>query len=172
MARSKIARSTSSLLALVAALILCAPQSHSDIFKVVDENGKVTYTDTQEKEAEKVELPKINTQPPQLILAPPPKKQAPPVRMWIQLTSPTPDYQVGPAVKTISLSLQSSRELKGDELFKYFINGQAVSNLSRKKSITVGPLKRGRNSASAQVVLPNGTVVASTEPVTFYVIRP
>lgn len=92
--------------------------------------------------------------------------------MQVWLTSPTPDQQIGPAFKTLTLSLGSNRELLGDELFQYFINGAAVSLPTRKTSITVGPLKRGRNSATVKVVLPNGSAVATSPAITYYVIRP
>lgn len=162
---------TINFLAAVCACIFTT-SSFADIYKHVDENGKVTFTDSKVNDSEKVDLPAINTQPAQKILAPKPKPHPGPIPIQVSLLSPTPDQQIGPAFKTLTMSLSSNRDLVGDELFQFFVNDAPVSSPTRKTTITVGPLKRGKNTASVKVVLPSGNAIATSTNVTFYVIRP
>ncbi|WGO98071.1 DUF4124 domain-containing protein [Saccharophagus degradans] len=163
-----------SIIKWLIALCCCTLSSAlvADIYKHVDENGKVTYTDSKVDNSEKVDLPPINTQSPQKIMAPKPKPNHGPVPIKLSLVSPTHEQQVGPAFKTLTMSLSSNRDLTGDELFQFFMNGLPVTLPTRDTTVTVGPLKRGKNTASVKVVMPSGKVVASSASVTFYVIRP
>lgn len=168
-----------SIIKWLIALCCCTLSSAlvADIYKHVDENGKVTYTDSKVDNSEKVDLPPINTQPPQKILAPKPSptprnphQSLVPIK--VSLVNPTHEQQIGPAFKTLTMSVSSNRDLKGKELFQFFMNGLPVTQPTSDTTVTVGPLKRGKNTASVKVVMPSGKVVASSTAVTFYVIRP
>lgn len=51
-------------LAFLSCLILAAPAAQADIYKYVDENGQVTFTDVYKKGAKRVDLPGPPTQLP------------------------------------------------------------------------------------------------------------
>ena len=81
------------MLRLTRLLLLCFPLLVSaQIYKHVDEDGNVTFTDTPPPNSEKVDLPVSNTAvPPPVISAPPPPEPAPARRpTWSHHPSKSP----------------------------------------------------------------------------------
>ncbi len=160
---------------LISIAMLCLSAS-AEVYKTVDENGKVTFTDTppaDDTSAEKVELPPINGQPPvtPTTRRPPPQNQdTVPTKYKVLITSPKNDTQVLADQSSISIQVALEPGLHRSHRVEIYDNGQLISD--EGSSITISNLGRGTHSISAKVVTKGGRVLGTAPSVQFHVFRP
>jgi hypothetical protein len=141
----------------------------TDIYKTVDDNGRVTYTDKPTgANSEKVTVQEPIVVP-RIIPAPrPTRPEAPltPGSYSVNLSYPTPEMHLNPG--TFHLPVQVSTDPNVHPLHRLVIfdNGEPVGGLIIEYII------RGTHSIQAQVLDQAGKVLGSSEPVTVYVHRP
>lgn len=163
------------LIALLTALT--SPILADEIYKTVDEDGKVIYTDTPQKEAEKVEMQELNTLPPPEYRSRyegPGGEGARPQALDYQLylSAPEQGYQVGPQQSSLNIQVSLQPSLQDDHALQLYINGEAQGAPQTSTGFVATNLMRGQKSISVSVVDGKGRVLASTPAVTVYVIRP
>lgn len=170
------------ILLIFAALFPALSASAKEIYRTVDEDGNVVFSDSPStSSSEKVTLPPTNIQPATKTTV---KEQQPntpeteddraPISYSLSIVSPSPDQQVGPAQKSITIVSAVRPALRGEHLIQFYIDGKPQGIPQNFPSITVDlPLQmRGRRSVSAAVVSASGAVIRRSNSVTFYVIRP
>ena len=148
------------------------------VYKTVDKDGKVTYTDDppQDQKSEKVELKNINTMPSvnhsERRYSETKPEPAPAVPYAIQIISPIDGYQMGPAEKSIEIVVESNQPLKKGHLFQLTVNGQLFGAKNDSGILTLSQVRRGRQQVGAIVMDENGVTLATANPITVNVIRP
>lgn len=145
-----------------------------EVYKTVDENGKIIFSDKPTNEdSEKIDTKLKNVQPGTTFRSykKDAKKETP---ISIQITSPSDGQQIGPTQKRISIGVKVSPQLNSDLQVTIFFDGKIVSGPSRSTSASI-PLTikmRGKHSISAKVTDTTGKTIASSNSVSVQVIRP
>ena len=149
-----------------------------DIYKTVDENGNVQYSDQVPDsdqipagKIEQVELPEINVQPavvPRVRLSPPPAIGPGPIQAWI--SAPDNEHVVNPGEQSFSVSGGVSRDLLDDEYARLLVNGSTYGSDSKNLNWAVGSLVRGEYKIQVQIVA-EGEVRSTSDTRSVFVQR-
>lgn len=166
----------SLFIAIGLASVLFASHTYANgVYKTVDENGRVTYSDTPTgKKIDPVDLPQVNTQPavtPQPYLPPAPKQDQQ-AQYRVSISSPANETQVLPGQRDISVAADISPQLGEGYSAQLYMNGQPYGGAQPSSSFVISNIIRGEHRLSVAVLNPAGRVVARSAPVTVYVIRP
>jgi len=170
---------------LSVALLLCAVSSTalSQVYKVVDKDGNVTYTDTAPKNGGKP----MELQPLSVIEAPdyltPVSNADDPVEKGKSLralrskykdfaiTSPLQDESVFAQEQNVTVVWATKAPLVAGMKVNFSIDG-ARQPATESNSISVPPLERGEHTVGASLLDANGKVIANAPSVTFFVKQP
>ncbi|HEY3786738.1 MAG TPA: DUF4124 domain-containing protein [Steroidobacteraceae bacterium] len=156
-----------------------ATAAATTVYKWVDDNGVVHYSDQPHENAQKVELkapqtysaPKINDVP---STAPASTRSAPqgPAYKSCQISAPTNDQMfMNTATVTAGVSLQPQPR-PGDQLV-VTLDGQRVPGVPAEGGqFTISPVDRGTHSLQATVLDSRGLPVCQSQNVTFHVHQP
>ena len=163
---------------LIQLLVLSTALADEDtVYKTVDKDGKVTYTDDPPKnqKSEKIDLKGINTMPSvQNRGSSYSETQSPQqtLNYTIRIISPADNYQMGPAEKSIDIVVESNQPLEQGHQFQLMVNGQPFGSKSETGILTLSQIQRGRKQISAIIIDQDGQTLATTAPITVYVLRP
>ncbi len=152
--------------------------AQTGVYKWVEPDGTVTFTDQSRPGAEKIEI-----QPPQTV--PPPEavrralkagsaraEQAAPGIAYTQfaIVSPSDDESVRSNNGDISIALSLEPALHADHAIVVSMDGQAIGKGS-STSLQLQNLPRGTHTVQATVVDAAGAELIRTETVSFHVLR-
>lgn len=164
-----------ALLLLLVATIIASQSVHcQEVYRTVDENGKISFSDKPQKDSEQVDAEIKNVVDPVQIKARPSEKIPESPDYTIELNTPTDGESLGPTHNSLRISASASPRLQHDHFVELYLDGEKIVGPSKTSSTSV-PLNlkmRGRHSAVAKVVDQDGKVLATSATVTFYVIRP
>lgn len=161
----------SLMTSLLLALCLSAAAPWADVYKVVDENGRVTYTDTPpaNARAEKLELPESNSLP--AVTGRPraaaPTDQGEAMDYQLAIIFPPPEYHFTPGQRSLSVQVAVEPPLRRGHQLQISDNGVPVQG-STLQNIVV----RGTHILQARILNADGQVLVESAPQTFYVHRP
>jgi Domain of unknown function (DUF4124) len=159
--------------------IACATAAAGSVYKWVDENGVVHYSDQPHENAQKVEL-----KAPQTYSAP----KAPPTGPAQPIHNPVP--KTGPAYQSCSISEPTSEQVymntstvtagvtvqpavRPGDTAVVTLDGQRVPGVpAAGGQFEISPVDRGAHSIQMTVQDSTGTTVCSSAAVTFYVRQP
>lgn len=149
----------------------------AEVYRVVDEDGTVQYTDNPpagDPTVESVDLPTINTQPALKIPRTVTKKDAQEEHSGYQNVSisvPAQGTTIPPGQESIPVQISLTPQLKDGDAIQLMFNGQPYVAASSSTSYNIGSLIRGEHSIQAQIIDSNGDVVAQSGTTTVYVKR-
>ena len=155
-------------------------QGQTRIYKVVDANGNITFTDkppvSSQDKSSSVELNQIN------ISAPPPERtrntttetNKPEAILDYDITIASPPdsttIPMGPGNFSLAASVSPSLE-NGDKL-QLILNGEPYGNPQNSSNWNLTNVLRGAHDLSVQAVSNSGKVLSQSRPVRVYVLRP
>lgn len=161
--------------------VLAAAPGHASVYKVVDERGNITYTDTPPAgtpQSEPVELPTINRQPATEV-RPASRSDSQAQKhdrvehyRHAAIRSPVHDSTLPAGASHLAVAVDLEPALQEGHWVQVLIDGSAVGSPLQSTQQSVQDLERGMHFLSVQVLDSNGNVVAETEPVTIHVQRP
>ena len=159
---------------LVAYVAMSAPLVSGEVYKHIDEQGKVTYTDKpgpDDKNSKIVDLPPINEQP-AIQVSPPKSKPKPqnPTQYRISILSPTDGTHVHRGQQTLNITVEVTPLVPEGAKIR-LLNGKDILAESESTQFTLSELYRGTYSLSAALINPKGKVIARSSARTFYVHR-
>ncbi len=149
------------------------------VYKWVDENGVVHYSDQPHSEAKKVEVPAVQTYKGEASVPTPAAPAAPPASAQpagayqsCAIAQPTND-QTFTNIDSLSIVVRTDPGLRaGDQLF-LMLDGQPLNGGKPTSSqFTLSPVERGTHSVQAVVRNSQGGVLCQTPGVTFNVHQP
>ncbi len=160
-------------------LIVISAKLFAEVFKTIDENGKVTYTDSPavEKKADVVEISNTNTQPPikKIQIRPTPEKPIKPATPSYnaRIVSPVEGAKVLSAAGIVKVAVSTSKKL-GSRQVNVTIGGSSTlfPNGEQAGSVPITKSMRGKQTITAQIVDSKGKVLSTSSPVTIYIIHP
>lgn len=154
------------------ALVVAAGFARADtVYRWVDAQGNVHYSDHPHPGASKVRLPPTQTYaPPQIGQSPAPEPLPPaaPTAGYSQFTLASPGKEATLwYVHEVTVTVNLSPDLRSGDTITYHLDGKTIGP-TQATSVTFKDVDRGEHTASATLNAANGASM-STGPVTFYV---
>lgn len=162
--------------ALLLTSLLASAQS---IYKTVDEEGRVTYSDQppkQSQKAESPELPPVNSVPEQQVSRSNDARERdtetePEVQYAIELVSPQSEASIPPGQRDLPISVYLEPALQPDHTLIYYLDNEPIAE-TRSLQHTVQEIIRGTHTIQVEVLDAQGQSLSSSNSVTIHVHRP
>ena len=160
---------------IVAGLVISLSAQAQDIYKWVDKDGVVHYSDQPgSPDAELVPYPGLGDAPPPDASPPDlyrsePRDRSPvgPTYQSLRILSPTPDEVFYGGDVSVSVQLELDRDLRPGDTVVVFLDGQRAQE-STELSATLTGLTRGTHFLRAAVTDERGSAVITSPQVTFH----
>lgn len=157
---------------------LAQPLAHAEIYRMVDGQGNVTFTDTPIKGAQRMQLPPLSIVPgltaDQIAQAngqtAPPADTARVVSYRLSIVAPKANQSFQKPVDSIEIGAVTQPQLAGSDRLVILFDGKPLSEGNSAAVPTEG-LDRGEHSISVQVLGADGRVLAN-ESRSVFVIQP
>lgn len=158
------------------ALGLLCSQASAEVYKTVDKQGRVTYTDTPPAKTtpKAVELPSINTMPgTQATAIPSSDNSQPPATADYQLeiTNPSNGTTLLPEERSVNISVNLNPALGEGMQLAYYLDGTLIEQTTQL-GISLNEPPRGEHKLSAAVLDDEGKTLVQSQTVTIVVMRP
>ena len=160
--------------------LLCSVALAATVYKWVDENGVVHYSDQPHPNAQKLQVKDVQTFPHSSLGSAPSGAGTPPPAQPDNQTTYQGCAVVRPAdqqdfanADAISIAVQTDPSLRpGDQIY-VTLDGQPLNNgRPTGAQFTLSPVDRGTHTLQAQVRGSDGTVLCQTPAVTYNVHQP
>lgn len=170
----------SQLLLIPAVLLALAIPVSAAIYKHVDENGKITYTDQPPKGEQAEEVEKLDVQPvnttqgvePTVGSSRPTPSEPQQQGYTLNIVSPQNDTQLPPGQRDLTVAIQSNRKLAAGHTIYVLLNGQIHPNVTGSAfNQVLMEIPRGTHKIQASIVNETGKQIAASNAVTIHVIR-
>ena len=159
-------------------IMLLAQAAVADVYKTVDKDGNIKYTDKPNLEnAEKIELREVNTVPgaeplPQSVpvessIAP----QQAALNYKIGIISPRSDVTIPVGQRDLAMAINLTPQLAQGHLLVYFMNGELLEETTTN-NIIVKDVPRGTHTLVVEAIDANGQSLGTSPPTIVNVIRP
>jgi len=162
------------ILAFHLMLLACAAASAATIYKWVDENGVVHFSDQPHAGAEKVHVgaPQTFSAPKGTAPAAAPQEERTQRSGSCQVVSPGNEETLMNE-HSVSGQVHLSPAPEGGEQVVIVLDGNPLPGIADSTgSFTISPIDRGEHTLSAQVLAPNGQVLCQGGSITFFVQQP
>jgi len=156
-------------------LVLSAFSIHAEIYRGVDEDGNVFFTDTEQENSEliptptpnTVTMPKLEAKKPELVED---KKES--VYKTFSIISPTHDATIKENSGNITVNLLIKPKLNVDEgdAIRISIDNQVVAKRTTSLSIPIPNVDRGSHNLKAELINRSGKTIMS-QSVLFHMKR-
>lgn len=162
---------------LLLILMLLSPWGWAEVYKSVDKNGRVIYTDKPQGEnSQKVELREINTVPgaeplPQSTPVDSFPSQPAAISYAIDVISPRNDVIIPIGQRDLAIAVQTEPALQGGHLLVYFMNGELLEETTMT-NIIVKDAPRGTHTLVVEAIDANGQSLGMSPPVSVSIMRP
>ncbi|WP_196221386.1 DUF4124 domain-containing protein [Sansalvadorimonas verongulae] len=164
------------LLSGLLAALITVPAVQAQVYRTVDANGNVIYTDKKPKDSkpsEKVEIGPILTLPATPVRPRPPRTSAKEQRAAayksVVITAPE-DQKSFPNPASISVAAKVTPALQSGHRFRLLVNGE-VEQDSKSPRFQIKRPNRGAHSLQVQVIDGRGKALISSKTSTIYVHR-
>ena len=160
------------ILFLIAGMLL-ALSGTAEVYRSVDKDGNVVFTDQPSEGAEVIEIDELQTiKPPaagKFEYTPPPAKPRPKYSE-LSITSPAHDLAIRDNGGNVTVTIASTPNLRiGDVLYLYLDGKEIELGNATSKSFT--SLDRGTHQLRAVIKSSDGRILLSSKSVTFHLLR-
>lgn len=160
---------------LPAFLFALSPAVFAQVYKYIDENGNIAYSDTppaDKQDMQPTDLPNIIVQPSVEV----PDRQRSEAKIdrdiQISISSPAEGATILGGASSFSVSASVNKKLLANETVRLMVNGTPhASSTARALNWQVTDLIRGEYQLSAEVLDTNQKVIASSPSVQIFVQR-
>ncbi len=159
-----------------AILFLLAHAVQADVYKSINADGEVEFSDVASEGAEPVKLPGLSTYKPSPVvvkhggaLAGETEDDEGPYKS-LKVTSPEDDATIwdNQGIATLTVALEPALLTKSGHRIQYFLDGKAYGTPLARLSRTYRDIDRGTHTLSAAVVDVEGNAVINAEPVSIH----
>lgn len=152
-------------------LMMFASAAMAEIYKTVDENGNVIYTDQKPaSDARPIDLPELNVAEPHRPIRPAPSQtvedEGDPWRGF-SIRSPAPEENIWGTGSDLTVELELPQPLGREMSIVVYLDGEAQEPV-RDPEFEITDIERGEHEIRAELLGRAGRLLASTESVTFY----
>ncbi len=158
-------------------LLLLTPWVLADVYKTVDKDGRVIYTDKPKSDnAQKVELREINTVPgaqplPQSTPVESFQSQPAAISYQIEIISPRNELVIPVGQRDLAIAIKVAPDLEPGHLLVYFMDGELLEETSMT-NIIIKDAPRGSHSLVVEAIDANGQSLGTSAPVSVSLMRP
>lgn len=147
------------------------------IYRTTDKDGNVIYTDAPQAgsgASEEVKLPPTNTAPPPPNIPRPPQAepQESAVTYEVAITSPANESTIAMGPGNFSVAASVKPGLRKGQMLQLFMDGEAQGEPQKGTSWDLTNVFRGGHDLTVNLLDRDGQVLASSEAVRVYVLRP
>lgn len=170
---------TDKLIAIVASCLLACGSASAAVYKTVDEQGNVVYTDDPVGNGEPVKLPPLSTVPPPPARVPQASPsaeqtgaQAAPYEQ-LAVVKPAPDETLrdNTGDVQVQLSIKPGLDKEAGDRLQYFLDGQPQGAPTTADKTRFSNVNRGTHTVEAAVVDASGNELKRSDGVRFYLHR-
>jgi hypothetical protein len=163
------------LLLLFVTLFLLTSVS-AEVYRSLDENGNVIFTDKPSPDAEKIKIDKVQTISPPAVEDfeyTPPEKPATEGYTKLEITSPQNNqtFTGGAGDVAVNILIEPALDTKQGDHLILTMDGEKQAN-SSPTSFSFHNVDRGTHTMKVDIVNKGGKSLKSSATVTFFVIRP
>ncbi len=160
---------------LLTLIFLFSSSAVAEVYRSVDEDGNVTYSDKPSPGAEKIRSDKVQTvdKPdlPNFRYTPPPDQVSDkPVYEKISITYPENDTSISQNDGNFSVNVSLQPGLKSSHKLALSMDGEEIAS-GQSSSFALSNVDRGTHTLVATVKGSGGQVIIQSEPVTFTLHR-
>jgi len=172
------------LILLLFSMAVVADIATAQVYKVVDKNGNVTYTDQQPKDgSEPIKLAPISVieTPDYKQTAKKSTKKTDKKEMSVRelrrryadfaIVSPRQEESIWYSEAALSVAWNTSKSLQRGMQVSILVDGKQHSKTTRRR-VELPKLDRGEHKIEAQLTDKNNRTIATAEPVIFFIKRP
>jgi hypothetical protein len=158
-------------------LVLVACQANAEIYKSINADGEVVYSDTPSKGAETVKMPALPTYTPPPVPAssysPAQTEDKKDYYKTFTFISPVNEETVRNNLGILNIEAKLTPVLQGrlGHRVQFYLNGEPYGEPVGKTSLTISNLDRGEYTLSAAVVDSAGAAQITTDDVVVYMKR-
>jgi len=169
-----VARVTAIMLAAVAS----GTVPGQTIYKTVDENGNVVYSDTNpDGEGVEIKLRELSIVEPGTLEQPPSSEESadgaggeqasPAAEVGLRILSPTSEETIWNTAYVLSVQVGATGPLPEGAELAYLVDGE-VKHTGQSTSVQIPEIFRGEHQLRVELRGSGGQVISSAGPVTFY----
>ena len=162
--------------AITALLLSLSFNSHAQVYKTVDDQGNVSFSDAPQKNSQQMEVPKSNTV--QAIEVPektPEEKTDTPQAAFeytsLKITSPADDAGIAHGGGDLSVSVLSSPTLQGEDKLRLLVDGKTQGE-NTSGEFQLSNIDRGSHTLQAVIVNQSGKILKKSSTITVHIMRP
>jgi hypothetical protein len=157
-------------------LILLSASVHADVYKSVDENGEVVFSDQPTPNAQRMKLPELPTYKPLPVPGFSSSPETAPVASpydSMKIVEPENDATIrdNQGVVRVGVVLDPPLMIKQGHKIQFYLNGEPHGIPVGTTSISFSNLDRGSYTLTTSVVDASGAVLMTSAPVTFHLHR-
>ena len=163
-------------LALFMAVLLTTTSAWATtVYKKVDEQGNIIFSDTPMDDAQTLDVPPVPTikldklRVPQSVERKDTKEKQGGSYTALTITAPQQDETFWNNAGSVNISVRATPPLQSHHRMQLLLNGEMRAGPSASDSFAFSNLFRGSYEATAQVVDNKGNILISSPPVTFHI---
>ena len=164
---------------LVAAALLLALPVQAEVYRIVNPDGSVTFTDQPQQGAETVKLPPVSTYPAPRVSAPPQAssgqdgESADAGYSSFEVVAPAPETTIRDNQGNVSMEVRVEPALQVEQghRIQFMVNGVDQGEPSTNTGVTFQNVDRGSHSLSARLIDAEGKTLMTAPAVTVFVRR-
>lgn len=157
-------------------LLVVAVTAHAEVYKSINADGEVVYSDRPAQGAERVKMPPLPSYTPQPVRTL--SRPAPAVEQQMRyesftITSPASDATIRNNLGTVEIDTRLAPALMTSlgHRIQFYLDGMAHGALLDSTMLTLGNVERGEHRLSASVVDTAGNVLITTAEIAVHVKR-
>jgi hypothetical protein len=158
-------------------LVMLAPWVMADVYKTVDKDGRVIYTDKpKDDKSQKMELREINTVPgaqplPQSTPVDSVESRPAAISYQVEIISPRKDVIIPIGQRDLAIAVTVHPALQQGHLLVYFMDGELLEE-TEMNNIIIKDAPRGTHTIVVEAIDANGQSLGTSPPVSVSVMRP
>ena len=163
---------------LAFSLALATQAYAGKVYKIVNPDGSITYTDAppaEHQQSEALDLPPVNQQKAVKVPASAPQQESGATGFAgykeISLTSPENNATIPPGQETVTVGIALTPVLQPEHLIQLYYDAQPYGKPSSRTSVTLSQLFRGSHTIQAAVLDASGAQLIRSRPLTIHVKR-
>lgn len=150
--------------------------ANAEVYRVIDEEGDVTYTDNppaNNPTTEAISLPSINTQPAIEVLHNEKQAEETAANSYqeILIVTPAHDATIPPGQQLVPVEISLKPTLKMGHLVQLIFDGQPYGPATSTTSFSIRALIRGEHRIQARIVDGEGAIIGASNTSTIHVKR-
>ncbi len=162
---------------IVIVSLLMSLAAYAQIYRWVDSNGNVHFSDRPHKGAEKIELPEVQTfSPPPVPESKPPAEEddtdASSYYTSVKITQPESEATLRDNQGMVSVLVNLQPNLRVGDSLQLLYDGNPLGSPQTTTAFILNNVYRGSHTVSVQVLDSKGNVVTQSESITFFMHRP